>query len=91
MSWQDQFVFKKFTINGKHIECYMYKDKSVKTLPANLPMPPTDMFYRMFSGCYQLQNIVILSSLFVNKFFVDCSNSFFVIFFIYRDNDIKLA
>ena len=43
-------------------EWYVYKDKSVTTLPANLPMPPTNTFYLMFRKCEELEDITALAN-----------------------------
>lgn len=61
MSWQDYFECKIRTIYDITYTHYEYKDKSITMLPDNLPMPPTDTFYRMFRDCKELQDITALS------------------------------
>lgn len=41
---------------------YEYKDKNITTLPANLPMPPTDTLECMFGNCHQLSDISALAN-----------------------------
>ena len=62
MSWQDYFEYRIRTIYDTTYTHYEYKDKSVTILPNNLPMPPTDTFYRMFRNCKELQDITALSN-----------------------------
>jgi surface protein len=66
-NWSDYFEYEDTYVDGKPIKYYAYKDKNVVKLPANLPMPPTDTFYRMFSYCYRLQDITALANWNVSK------------------------
>jgi surface protein len=61
-NWEQYFECKTNRVNGKSIKRYVYKDKGVKTLPANLPMPPTDTLHYIFSDCYQLEDISALAN-----------------------------
>lgn len=56
MTWEDYFE----PSSGGKGPRYQYKDTSVKTLPANLPMPPTDRRIT-FSNCHDLVDISALS------------------------------
>ena len=63
--WKQYFELKtndRDIDDGDVTEYYEYKDKDVKTLPFNLPMPPTDTFYRLFYDCKQLQDITPLAN-----------------------------
>ena len=62
MSWEKYFECNSTYIGGGVNKYYEYKDKSVKTLPANLPMPPEDIFYLTFRDCHQLQDITALAN-----------------------------
>lgn len=57
--WEQYFERKN---RGGHFNYYEYRDKSVIKLPDNLPMPPTKLFYKMFNGCNQLQDISALAN-----------------------------
>ena len=60
--WHDYFEYKEHLLTHNGDKYYEYKDKNVKSLPANLPMPHTKSFYNMFSGCWQLRDITALSN-----------------------------
>ena len=62
MSWEEYFECKIRTIYDTTYTRYEYKDKRVTILPADLPMPPTDTFYRMFEFCKELQDISALAN-----------------------------
>lgn len=55
-TWEDYF---KLSTGGLGLK-YQYKDTSVKVLPENLPMPPTDRGIT-FNGCHDLVDISALS------------------------------
>ena len=62
MSGDWKHYFKRRTVvYNTNVKYYEYKDKSVKSLPANLPMPPTKTLYRMFQNCTQIQDITALA------------------------------
>lgn len=62
MSWEDYFECKiRHILDGTYTH-YEYKDKNVVALPADLPMPPIDRFYRLFSDCKELQDISVLAN-----------------------------
>ena len=61
-NWSQYFEVVTSTIDGNTFKYYRYKDKSVKSLPDNLPMPPTTIFYKMFYDCYQLKDISALAN-----------------------------
>ena len=62
MNWEEYFECKIRHILDGTYTYYEYKDKNVIALPANLPMPPTDRFYRLFSECKELQDISVLAN-----------------------------
>lgn len=58
-NYKDMSWWNYFRTVGTH---YYYIDRSVVSLPANLPMPPTDDFSSLFYNCWRLQDITALSS-----------------------------
>ena len=61
MSWED--YFDQDTVDGY----YKYIDKTVVSLPDNLPMPPTTDLSHAFVDCESLQDITAISSWDVSK------------------------
>ena len=66
MSWRWYRYFKHEVeyddVLEKFSSHYEYMDKSVKVLPADIPMPPTDDFTSLFSRCEKLQDISALAN-----------------------------
>lgn len=66
-NWEQYFELKTKKYDYDPAEWYTYKDKDAMRLPSNLPMPPTDSFYHMFSGCQRLKDITALTNWDVSK------------------------
>lgn len=62
MSWQDYFERKDTSVNDVIVSHYVYKDKAVKALPADLPMPPMADLTGLFFECEQLQDVSALAN-----------------------------
>ena len=55
-NWREYYEY------DEHYDVYRYKDKSVVTLPSDLPQPPITSMRWLFSPCCSLRNITALAN-----------------------------